>query len=60
MRSAGGRVKIDVALGVAETFLDVLRPLPEAGRVAFAGSLRGMQETIGTSTSSSLAPTRRP
>ena len=30
MRSAGGRVKIDVALGVAETFLDVLRPLPEA------------------------------
>src|SRR5918994_3835018 len=47
MRSAGGRVKIDVALGVADTFLELLGALPEARRVAYAGSLRRMKETIG-------------
>ncbi|MGH2679087.1 MAG: DNA polymerase/3'-5' exonuclease PolX [Actinomycetota bacterium] len=47
MRSAGGRVKIDAALAIAETFLDVLSPLPQAKRVAYAGSLRRRRETIG-------------
>jgi DNA polymerase (family 10) len=47
LRSAGGRVKIDVALGVAEVFTDVLSSLPQARRVAYAGSLRRMKETIG-------------
>jgi DNA polymerase (family 10) len=47
MRSAGGRVKIDVALGVAEVFIELLSSLPQARRVAHAGSLRRMKETIG-------------
>jgi DNA polymerase (family 10) len=47
MRSAGGRVKIDVALDVAEAFLGALSGLPQARRVAYAGSLRRMKETIG-------------
>jgi DNA polymerase (family X) len=46
LRSAGGRVKIDLALGVAEVFIDVLSALPQR-RVAYAGSLRRMKETIG-------------
>ncbi len=47
LQSAGGRVKIDVALGVAEVFLDALSSLPQSRRVAYAGSLRRMKESIG-------------
>jgi DNA polymerase (family 10) len=47
LQSAGGRVKIDLALGVAEVFIDALSSLREARRVAYAGSLRRMKETIG-------------
>ncbi len=47
MQAAGGRVKIDVALGVAETLLELLGTLPEVRRAAYAGSLRRMKETIG-------------
>ena len=47
LQSAGGRVKIDEALGVAEVFVDALSSLPSARRVAYAGSLRRMKETIG-------------
>jgi DNA polymerase (family X) len=47
LQSAGGRVKIDLALGVAEVFLDALSSLPQSRRVAYAGSLRRMKETIG-------------
>jgi DNA polymerase (family 10) len=47
LQSAGGRVKIDVALGVAEVFLDALSSLPQSRRAAYAGSLRRMKETIG-------------
>src|SRR5688572_18824067 len=47
LQSAGGRVKIDVALGVAEVFVDALSVLPESRRVAYAGSLRRMKESIG-------------
>jgi DNA polymerase (family X) len=47
LRSAGGRVKIDVALGVAEVFIEAMSSLPQARRVAYAGSLRRMKETIG-------------
>jgi DNA polymerase (family X) len=47
LQAAGGRVKIDVALTVAEVFIDVLSSLPQARRVAYAGSLRRMKETIG-------------
>jgi DNA polymerase (family 10) len=47
LRSAGGRVKIDLALGVAEVFIEVLSSLPQTQRIAHAGSLRRMKETIG-------------
>ena len=47
LRAAGGRVKIDVALDVAEAFIAALTPLKQARRVAYAGSLRRMRETIG-------------
>ena len=47
LRSAGDRVKIDTALGVAESFLAHLSALRQAKRVAAAGSLRRMKETIG-------------
>jgi DNA polymerase (family 10) len=40
-----GRVRIDVALDAATRLTTALRPL--AGRVAYAGSLRRMRETIG-------------
>jgi DNA polymerase (family X) len=44
--SAGeGRVRIDVAMDAATRITAALRPL--AGRVAYAGSLRRMRETIG-------------
>ena len=47
LASAGGRVKIDTALDVAEVFIAALTPLKQARRVAYAGSLRRMRETIG-------------
>jgi DNA polymerase (family X) len=47
MRSAGARVKIDLALDVAQSFIELLSSLPQASRVAHAGSLRRMRETIG-------------
>jgi DNA polymerase (family X) len=47
LRSAGGRVKIDVALTVAESFLEALSRLKQVRRAAYAGSLRRMKETIG-------------
>ena len=47
LRSAGDRVKIDVALTVAEAFLESLSGLKQVRRAAYAGSLRRMNETIG-------------
>ena len=47
LRAAGGRVKIDTALDVADVFIAALTPLKQARRVAYAGSLRRMRETIG-------------
>ena len=47
LRSAGGRVKIDVALTVAESFLETFSGLRQVRRAAYAGSLRRMKETIG-------------
>ena len=47
LASAGGRVKIDTALDVAEVFIAALTPSKQARRVAYAGSLRRMRETIG-------------
>ena len=47
LRSTGDRVKIDTALGVAETFIAHLSALRQAKRVASAGSLRRMKGAIG-------------
>jgi len=47
LRAAGGRVKIDTALDVADVFIAALTPMKQARRVAYAGSLRRMRETIG-------------
>ena len=47
LRSAGDRVKIDTALDVAEAFIAHLSALRQAKRVAYAGSLRRMRESIG-------------
>jgi DNA polymerase (family 10) len=42
-----GRVTIDVAMGVAGSFLDRIRTIPGVQRADHAGSLRRMAETIG-------------
>jgi DNA polymerase (family X) len=47
LRSSGDRVRIDLALDVAEAFIDALRPLRRVQRISYAGSLRRMKETIG-------------
>jgi DNA polymerase (family 10) len=47
LRSSGDRVRIDLALDVAETFIDALRSLRPVQRISYAGSLRRMKETIG-------------
>jgi DNA polymerase (family X) len=47
LRSAGDRVKIDVAIGVAESFLGALTSLRQVERADIAGSLRRMRESIG-------------
>ncbi|RJL34125.1 DNA polymerase/3'-5' exonuclease PolX [Bailinhaonella thermotolerans] len=44
LATAGGRVHIGVAMALAER---VMADLPAAGRIAYAGSLRRMKETIG-------------
>jgi len=46
-REGEGRVRIDVALTVAEDLLDRLRDVPGVKDAAYAGSLRRMAETIG-------------
>lgn len=46
-REGEGRVRIDVALTVAEDLLDRLRHVPGVKDAAYAGSLRRMAETIG-------------
>jgi DNA polymerase (family 10) len=47
LRSGGDRVRIDLALDVADAFIDELGPLRRVRRIAYAGSLRRMKETIG-------------
>lgn len=47
LRTASERVLVSDALDLAEDLVERLRSLPEAGRVAYAGSLRRMVETIG-------------
>jgi DNA polymerase (family 10) len=47
LRSSGDRVRIDLALDVAETFIEALGPLRRVQRISYAGSLRRMKETIG-------------
>jgi DNA polymerase (family 10) len=42
-----GRVTIDVAMGVAGSFLERIRTIPGVQRADHAGSLRRMAETIG-------------
>jgi DNA polymerase (family 10) len=46
-RAGQGRIRIDEALDLAEQVLDRLRAVPGVSRVAYAGSLRRMTETIG-------------
>lgn len=47
LRSAGGRVRLDVAMGLAEDVVAALSAVPGCERCAYAGSLRRMRETIG-------------
>ncbi|NIJ11030.1 DNA polymerase (family 10) [Saccharomonospora amisosensis] len=46
-QSAGERVRLGLALGVAERLLERLRPLPQVKRAEYAGSLRRMRDSIG-------------
>jgi DNA polymerase (family 10) len=47
LRSSGGRVQLDVAMGLAEDVVGVLTEVPGCERCAYAGSLRRVRETIG-------------
>ncbi|WP_189266910.1 DNA polymerase/3'-5' exonuclease PolX [Streptomyces fuscichromogenes] len=47
LRSAGGRVQIDVAMELAEDVVAALSAVPGCARCTYAGSLRRMRETIG-------------
>ncbi|MEU5310951.1 DNA polymerase/3'-5' exonuclease PolX [Streptomyces sp. NPDC021562] len=47
LRSAGGRARLDVAMGLAEDVVAALSAVPGCERCAYAGSLRRMRETIG-------------
>ncbi|MEU3516265.1 DNA polymerase/3'-5' exonuclease PolX [Streptomyces sp. NPDC006654] len=47
LRSAGGRVQLDVAMGLAEDVVAALSAVPGCERCTYAGSLRRMRETIG-------------
>ncbi|MFA6492684.1 MAG: DNA polymerase/3'-5' exonuclease PolX [Patescibacteria group bacterium] len=42
-----GRMLITEALPIAESMVEVVKKMPEAGKVDFVGSLRRMKETIG-------------
>ena len=41
------RIHVGTALALATAVIDELREMPEVGTIAYAGSLRRMQETIG-------------
>jgi DNA polymerase (family 10) len=45
--SAGGRVTLEVAMDAAQTLMARLEDLPGVKKIAYAGSLRRMCETIG-------------
>ncbi|MEA2580546.1 MAG: polymerase [Actinomycetota bacterium] len=45
--SAGGRVTLEVAMDAAQTLMARLEDLPGVRKIAYAGSLRRMCETIG-------------
>jgi DNA polymerase (family X) len=47
LRSSTGRTQVNVALEVAQELLDRLAKIPDVRRVAYAGSLRRMAETVG-------------
>lgn len=47
LRSSGGRVRLDVAMGLAEDVVGALTEVPGCERCAYAGSLRRVRETIG-------------
>jgi DNA polymerase (family 10) len=47
MNKDGQRVRLDVAMDLAEEIVAVLSPVPGCQRVAYAGSLRRMRDTIG-------------
>ncbi|MFJ3777139.1 DNA polymerase/3'-5' exonuclease PolX [Streptomyces sp. NPDC090075] len=47
LRSSGGRVRIDVAIELAEDIVGALSGVTGCERCAYAGSLRRMRETIG-------------
>ncbi len=47
MERAGGRRRIGEAMPIAEAIIAVLRRVPGAGAIEFAGSLRRGRETIG-------------
>ena len=47
LRSHTGRVQVNVALELAQELLDHLGAVPGVRRVAYAGSLRRMAETVG-------------
>ncbi len=47
LSASGGRVSVSVALDLAESMVAQLGELPAVRKVAYAGSLRRMRETIG-------------
>ena len=47
MNKAGQRVRLDVAMDLAEEITAALAPVPACQRVTHAGSLRRMRDTIG-------------
>jgi DNA polymerase (family 10) len=47
MRSARGRIRLDVALAAAEETVAALREATGLDQVAYAGSVRRMRETVG-------------
>lgn len=47
LRSAGGRVRLDVAMDLAESVVSALSAVTGCEKCAYAGSLRRFRETIG-------------
>jgi DNA polymerase (family X) len=47
MNKVGRRVRLDVAMDLAEEIVAALSPVPGCQRVTYAGSLRRMRDTIG-------------